>query len=136
MKERRVKDVKISVRPHTVEQGGIVTVTVVIPNGGDPSSLLMRIVSAQGSATAVDARKLNAFVTRAAGQDAYACEISTAAFRPGEYLVDISPMASFELSGTISKKFTVEHQMPIVVSANASEPNRRFSKYWNSRGSF
>lgn len=122
------------VEPDPVEQGEIAIVTVSLPANSDPSGWLMRVVSAQGSVVVLPARGLDTYVARTPQPGTHECEVDTAAFKPGVYLVDISPMASFELSDTASARFTVDHPMPIVISANMSDFNRSFPRYWSRRG--
>lgn len=131
-----MKGVKISVEPNPVEQNEAVTITVSVPGGGS-TGWFMRIVAAHDSAVVkCEARGLGAYGNPRPGDpNTHDCKIQTIGFEPGEYLVDVSPMTSFELPDTASKKFTVEAQMPIVVSANLSSPNSGFMRpgYRHSR---
>lgn len=108
-------DVKISIEPDPVRRNEVVTITVSTPGGGDPSGLLMRIVSAQGSLTMRAPRKLDAYGAPKPGEPgAYECKIHTIKFESGEYLVDVVPGSTFSSSDVVSKKFTVVPPRTIV----------------------
>jgi len=130
-----VKGVKISIDPDPVKRNGVVTVTVYLPDGGEPSGWFMRIVSAQDSSTAREARVLEAYVTRSA-QGAHECEIRTMGLEPGEYLVDISPMASFEPQDTASKKFSVVPQGVAVATVGRTDPDKEFMRLVRRHGTY
>lgn len=117
-----MKSVEISVEPDTVRQNDAVTVTVSIPDGGDPSGWFMRIVEAQGT-TKVSPRKLGAYGDpRQGAPGTYDCKVHTIKFEPGEYFVDLSTVVSFDPLETTSKKFTVMPRRIIVATAGAVGP--------------
>lgn len=116
-----MKGVKISIDPDPVAANNDVTVAVSAPGGCDPLDLLMRIVSARDSdIIKIGPRGLDAYGTPRQGEPGtYDCRIRTTGFDPGEYVVDVSPMGSFEPSDTASKKFTVSRQKAAAASTDA-----------------
>jgi len=111
-----VEGVGISISPDPVKQNEIVTVTVSMPGGSDPSGWLMRMVAAEG-ATKLPPRRLDAYgVPRQGNTDTYDCKVRTIKFEPGEYIVDLSPKASFDPLEAVSKKFAVVPHRIVVAS--------------------
>lgn len=120
---RLVKGAKIGIDPDPVIQNGTLTVTVSVP-GGDPSDWHMRIVAARGSPVMLAPRGLGAYGSPREGESgAYDCRIQITGFEPGEYLVDLSHNGAFDSPGMASKKFTVEPQEIMAVSASKSGPD-------------
>jgi len=106
-----------------VRQNEAVMITVSMPDGGDPSGWLMRIVEAQGS-TKLSPRRLGAYGGPRQGEPGtYDCKVHTIKFEPGEYFVDLSTAASFDPLETTSKKFTVMPRRIVVATAGAAGPN-------------
>lgn len=111
-----MKGVAISISPDPVKQNEVVTVTVSMPDGSDPSGWLMRMVAAEG-ATKLPPRRLDAYGDpRQENSGMHDCKVRTIGFEPGEYLVDLSPTGSFDPLETVSKKFAVVPHRIVVAS--------------------
>jgi len=123
-KPRPVKGAKIGIDPDPVIQNGTLTVTVSVPDG-DPSDWHMRIVAARGHPVMLAPRGLDAYGSPKEGEGgSYDCRVQIIGFEPGEYLVDLSHNGEFGSQGMASKKFTVEPQEIMAVSASKSSPDR------------
>jgi len=77
----------------------------------------------RGSPVMLAPRGLDAYGSPREGESgAYDCRIQIIGFEPGEYLVDLSRNGEFDSPGMASKRFTVEPQKIMAVSASKPGP--------------
>lgn len=119
-----MKGVKIDIDPNPVIQNDFLTVTVSVPDGGDPSGWFMRIVAVSGSPTKLAPRGLDVYGSPKSGKrGVHDCRAQTVGFEPGDYLVDVAREGGFDAPGMASRRFTVEAQEIVVASPGRLGPD-------------
>jgi len=109
----------LAVAPSTVKRGDEITVTV---SSGEPmGDWLLRICESSGEIRSRPTR-LSVYGDPVPDKDSATleCRIRTIGYKPGEYMVDVSPDEEFALGRTKTQRLVVEAAGPGVVSRSGA----------------